>query len=99
MKEKQFYIYMMTNLTNRVLYTGVTNNLVKRAWEHKNKIGVGFTNKYNCIKLVYYELFETAEQAIKREKAIKNLVRRKKDNLVSSFNPQWKDLYKQILSA
>ena len=99
MNDKQFYVYMVTNKTNKVLYTGVTSNLVKRIWEHKNKVTAGFTNKYNCDKFVYYEIFETAEQAIKREKIIKNLVRRKKDSLVSSFNPNWEDVYDKILSA
>ncbi len=89
---------MLTNYTNTVLYTGFTNDLVKRIWQHKNKVSEGFANKYNVDKLVYYEMTENPTSAIAREKSIKNLVRRKKDALINNFNPGWEDLYAKILS-
>ncbi len=90
-------IYILTNKNNNVLYTGVTSNLVKRIWEHKNKIVEGFSKKYNLHKLVYYEFFENINQAIIREKQIKAGSRKKKIDLINKFNPDWKDLYNQIL--
>ena len=89
---------MMTNKTNSTLYTGITDNLAKRVWQHKNKVASGFTSKYNINKLVYYEIAQYPMDAITREKAIKNLVRKKKNQLVESVNPNWKDLYEEILS-
>ena len=86
----------MTNKINTVLYTGVTNNLIKRVYEHKNEIGSEFTSKYKLIKLVYYEVFENIEDAIKREKQIKAGSRQKKIDLIKSKNILWKDLYEQI---
>ena len=86
----------MTNKINTVLYTGVTNNLVKRVFEHKQEIGSEFTSKYKLIKLVYYEVFQNVEDAIQREKQIKAGSRQKKVDLIKSFNPLWKDLYEQI---
>lgn len=86
-------IYILTNKNNNVLYTGVTSNLVKRIWEHKNKIVNGFTYKYQVNKLVYYEFFETMENAICREKQIKAGSRQKKIDLINKFNSEWKDLY------
>ena len=79
------------------MYIGITNNLIRRTYEHKNKLQVGFSSKYNLNKLVYYEFFETPDEAIKREKALKNLVRRKKDVLINKFNPEWKDLYNDLV--
>ena len=96
---KQYYVYIMTNIKNTVLYVGFTNNLIRRVYEHKNKLVKGFTQKYNIIKLVYYEIFEEATDAITREKTIKNLLRRKKEQLINSLNPEWQDLYKEILSG
>ena len=90
-------MYILTNFTNRVLYTGITNNLVRRIYEHKNNLVKGFTEKYKVHKLVYFEIFEDPENAIKREKAIKNLVRRKKDELIKLSNPDFSDLYQTIL--
>lgn len=87
-----YYIYMMTNITNKVLYTGVTNDLERRVREHKSGLIPGFTQKYNCKKLVYYESFSDIEQAIRREKLIKEYRREKKNQLVESLNPEWKDL-------
>lgn len=89
----------MTNKTNTTLYTGMTDNLIKRVWQHKSKVAGGFTSKYNITKLIYYEIAEEPMAAIAREKAIKNLVRRKKDGLINKMNPDWKDLYKEILSV
>jgi putative endonuclease len=90
---KQYYLYIMTNKYNTVLYTGVTNDLQRRVYEHKEKIIEGFTNKYNITKLVYYEVFEDAYTAISREKQIKAGSRQKKIDLVNSINQEWKDLY------
>ena len=90
-------MYILTNHNRRVLYTGVTNNLVRRIYEHKNKLNDGFTKKYDVNKLVYYEFFEDITLAINREKQIKSGSRKKKLDLINKFNPEWKDLYSQIL--
>lgn len=81
MKEN-FYVYILSNKSNRVVYTGVTLNLVQRIWQHKNKIADGFTSQYNVNKLVYFEIFDDAENAIKREKNIKDWKRAWKDELI-----------------
>jgi len=86
----------MTNLNNTVLYTGVTNNLKKRVYEHKEKLINGFTKKYNIVKLIYYEVFEDVYNAIAREKHIKKGSRGKKIELINSINKEWKDLYDEI---
>ncbi len=86
----------MTNKNNNVLYTGVTNNLKKRAYEHREGIGSAFTNKYSVKKLVYYEVFEDPASAITREKQIKGGSRQKKIDLINRMNPQWLDLYETI---
>lgn len=86
----------MTNKMNTVLYTGVTSNLQKRVYEHKEKLVEGFTKKYSVVKLVYYEVFDSPEYAIRREKQIKAGSRQKKVDLVNSVNKEWKDLYKEI---
>jgi len=91
------YIYIMTNKVNTVLYTGFTNNLVRRVYEHKEKIIEGFTKKYNINKLVYYEIFNDARNAIIREKQIKAGSRKKKLDLINNMNPEWKDLYPEII--
>ena len=96
MREREKYIYLITNKTNRVIYTGVTSNLKKRVYEHKQKKMEGFTKKYNVNKLVYYEIFETILDAIEREKQIKAGSRQKKIDLIKSINPGFKDLYDQI---
>jgi putative endonuclease len=90
---RQFYVYILTNRNNTVLYTGVTNDLQKRVFEHKEGLINGFTKKYNVHKLVYFEVFEDAYNAIAREKKIKGGSRRKKMNLVAKMNPVWDDLY------
>ena len=90
--EKQYYVYILTNKSNKVLYIGVTNDLEHRMYEHKNKIIDGFTKKYNLTKLVYYEATTDVRSAIEREKQLKNWHREWKLNLVKEFNPEWKDL-------
>jgi len=87
------YIYLMTNNANTVIYTGVTGNLQKRIYEHKEKLVEGFTKKYNVTKLVYYEEFDNILNAIEREKQIKGGSREKKINLIKNINPGFKDLY------
>ena len=92
MNNKQGYIYIITNKYNSVLYIGVTSNLPKRIWEHKNKVVDGFTKDYNLTKLVYYEVFELITNAIEREKYLKGKTRKYKQELIKNFNPEWKDL-------
>ena len=82
----------MTNKVNTVLYTGITNDIIRRNYEHKNKLVKGFTRKYNVTKLVYYKDYGTALEAIAEEKRIKGWTRQKKINLINTVNPQWKDL-------
>ncbi|MCK4797291.1 MAG: GIY-YIG nuclease family protein [Spirochaetes bacterium] len=94
---KDGYIYIMTNKYNKVLYTGVTNNLTKRIYEHKEKLVKGFTKKYNIKKLVYFEEYNDIINAIEREKQIKSWSRNKKINLINKLNPEWKDLYNDLL--
>ena len=81
----------MTN-NSKTLYTGITNNLNRRVYEHKNKLVEGFTKKYRINKLVYFEMFNKADDAIRREKQIKDWLRQKKLNLIDQMNPEWKDL-------
>ena len=91
-----FYVYIITNSNNRVLYVGVTNNLIKRMNDHKNKTVQGFSKKYNLQKLVYYEEAEEAYSAISGEKQIKGWIR-KKNELIETVNPDWEDLYNKIV--
>ncbi len=90
---KQYFVYIMTNKHNRVLYTGVTNDLRRRAYEHRTGRGGGFTSRYNATKLVYYEVCEDPRSAIAREKQIKAGSRQKKLDLIEGMNPEWEDLY------
>ena len=94
--KKYYFVYILTNLGNTVLYTGVTNDLKRRVYEHRNKVVPGFTAKYNVKKLVYYEVYDDPQYAITREKQIKSGSRKKKLNLISSFNPDWRDLWWEI---
>ena len=87
-----YYVYILTNWNNKVMYVGVTNDLQRRISEHKSKLIEGFTKKYNVNKLVYYEHTTDIYSAIAREKEIKGWKRYKKDELVVSINPKWKDL-------
>ncbi len=89
---KEYYVYFITNWTGDVLYTGVTNNLERRIYEHKHKLIDGFSKKYELNKLVYYEVFGDIKMAISREKQIKNWSRGKKNERVNAMNPKWKDL-------
>ncbi len=93
MKIQLYYVYILSNAHNTVLYTGVTNDLQRRCFEHKQKIIKGFTQKYNVDKLVYFEPFDFAEYAIAREKQIKGYSRAKKNALINSFNKEWVELY------
>ena len=90
-------VYLLTNKTNGTLYTGVTSDLPKRVWQHKNKISKGFCTKYTLTKLGYFELFEDMYQAISREKQIKAGSRKAKVKLIESINPVWRDLYQDLL--
>ena len=92
-----FYIYFVANKGSNVLYVGVTNDLIRRVYEHKNKLIDGFTKKYNVDRLVYYEIHEDIHIAITREKQIKGWIRKKKNALVNRDNPMWEDLYESIL--
>jgi len=92
MKIHLYYVYILTNSSNKVLYVGVTNNLERRCYEHKQKLIKGFTQRYNVDKLVYFEEFDSIELAIFREKQIKGYSRSKKDALVNKFNLEWKEL-------
>ena len=96
MQDKKSYIYILFNNPNGTIYTGVTSDLKKRMWEHKNKITGGFTAKYNVNKLGYYEEYNDIKDAITREKQIKGGSRKKKLELINSMNPEWNDLYESI---
>ena len=92
-----YYVYMMSSNSNKALYIGVTNDLVRRVREHKNGISGGFTLKYSCHKLVYYESFSDIEQAIGREKVLKGWKRFRKDALIDTINPERRDLHEDIV--
>lgn len=96
MKHQVFYVYILTNKWNSVLYIGVTNNLVRRIWEHKNKFVDSFTSRYKLDKLVYFEVFEDSYNAISREKQLKGGSRKQKVDLIKKEIPQYNDLYDQI---
>lgn len=92
-----YCVYIITNTNNKVLYIGVTSDIVKRIWEHKNKVVEGFSKRYNLYKLVYYEIYNDIEAAIKREKQLKNWHRDWKENLIKEKNPDFDDLYRNII--
>lgn len=92
MTNHNYYVYILTNWNNKVMYIGVTNNLKRRIYEHKNKLVEGFTKRYNLTKLVYYEHTTDVNSAVSREKELKGWRREKKNNLVIKMNPEWKDL-------
>jgi putative endonuclease len=99
-KPKQFFVYIMTNRPrSHVLYTGITGNLARRVFEHKNKLVPGFTSRYNLTRLVYYEVFACPDVAIDREKEIKGWRRSKKTRLIESVNPRWYDLAKRWMDV
>jgi len=95
--QTESYVYLLANKHNNVLYTGVTNDLVRRVYEHKNKLLAGFTKKYNVDRLVYYEVCGSIIVAIEREKQIKGWSRKKKIDVINALNPEWNDLYQSIL--
>lgn len=94
---KTYYVYLLTNFNNTTFYIGITNDLIRRIWEHKNETVKGFTKQYKLKKLVYFEEFQNALEAISREKQLKNWHRQWKINLISSNNPNYEDLYEKIL--
>lgn len=97
MSDRQYYIYIMTNVSNAVLYIGMTNDLVRRVYEHKEGLIDGFTKRYHCKKLVYFEVFATAYEAISREKQLKGGSRTKKLSLIETENVMWRDLYFELI--
>ncbi len=96
MVSRNYYVYIMTNRYDTVLYTGVTNDLVKRVAQHREKATPGSMSHYNVVKLVYYETYEDVTAAIAREKQIKGGSRKKKVDLVNSMNSEWRDLYEEL---
>ena len=97
MTEKAYYVYILTNWNNKVMYVGITNNLERRIYEHKEKVVKGFTEKYNVNKLVFYEQTSDIAEALNREKEIKKWRREKKNRLVVNTNPLWRDLSEDYL--
>ena len=93
----EYYVYILANKNNSTIYIGVTNDLVRRIYEHKNNVVKGFTQKYNVHKLVYFEQTENIENAIIREKQLKNYSRERKEELINNVNPNWEDLYQYII--
>jgi putative endonuclease len=96
MSDKKFYVYILAKERNSTFYMGITSDLIKRAWEHKNEVVDGFTKRYAIKKLVYYETFDNAENAILREKQLKKWNRPWKMRIIEEMNPDWKDLYEDI---
>ena len=95
--ERQPCVYLLASKRNGTLYTGVTSNLVKRVWQHKNNLTEGFTSKYGVHTLVWYEMHETMISAIQREKTIKNWKRAWKIKTIEELNPNWRDLYRELI--
>ena len=92
----EYYVYILSNKTNTTIYTGVSNNIMRRVYEHRENLNKrSFTARYNVHKLVYYEIYKEVEYAIAREKQIKSWNRQRKNKLIETINPQWKDLYGQ----
>lgn len=97
MQQKKYYVYILTKERNSTFYVGVTSDLKRRVWEHKSEVAEGFTKRYNVKSLVYYEIFFDPENAIKREKRLKKWNRSWKMKVIEEMNPDWKDLYDEIL--
>lgn len=97
MQEKLYYVYILASHKNGTLYTGFASNLIQRTFTHKNDIVKGFTQKYQVHRLVYYEVFEDRDEALKREKQLKKWHRKWKLELIEKTNPDWKDLYVNII--
>ena len=96
-RENRYYVYILASKRNGTLYIGVTSNLIKRIYEHKNNLIEGFTKKYNIHNLVYYEITEDVNSAIAREKQLKRWKRNWKIELIEKNNPEWKDLYFELI--
>jgi putative endonuclease len=96
MSNYNYYVYIISNFNNKVLYIGVTNDLKRRIYEHKNKSIKGFSSKYNINKLIYFEQFNDINEAIQREKQLKKWNRSWKDELIKKLNPKWNDLFDEI---
>ncbi len=94
--DKSYFVYILSNKTHTVFYTGVTNNLTRRVYEHKSKTIIGFTQRYNINKLLYFEAHSDIRVALNREKQIKDYRREKKFKLINELNAEWKDLYLEI---
>ena len=94
---KTYFVYILASGRNGTIYVGMTNNLIKRVYEHKNNLADGFTKKYDVHNLVYYELFNDVNEAIKREKRVKKWKRQWKLRLIDKMNPDWKDLYDELI--
>jgi putative endonuclease len=92
-----FYVYLLSNVHHTVFYTGCTNDLRRRVYEHKHQVYKGFTKKYNCHKLLYYEEFADVPSALHREQQLKRYKKEWKENLINSINPEWKDLYEDLI--
>jgi putative endonuclease len=97
--DKNYYVYILASRRNGTLYIGVTSDLIKRTWEHKNKVIEGFTKRYSVDKLVYFEQFSDPENAIKREKRLKKYNRKWKLELIEKENPEWRDFYGELVSG
>jgi putative endonuclease len=95
--DNQYYVYILASKRNGTLYIGVTSNLIKRIYEHKNNLIEGFTKKYNIHNLIYYEITEDVDSAIAREKQLKRWKRNWKIELIEKNNPEWKDLYFELI--
>ena len=95
--QRQYYVYILTNSTHKTLYTGVTNDLKRRVYEHKNGTYDGFTKKYRVNMLMYYEIFDSIHDAIRREKQLKGGSRLQKEDLIRTINTEWRDLYEDVV--
>lgn len=96
-KNSQYFVYLLSNYKRNVIYVGITNNLKRRVWEHKQELVEGFTKSYKVHDLLYYEIFDNPESAIEREKQLKNWSRRKKNVLIAKMNSTLKDLYPTVI--
>lgn len=96
MSERCYWVYILASLSNSTIYIGVTNDLVRRVYEHKKGLVSGFSKRYNCKKIIYYETYHNIEHALNREKQIKKWRREKKNALIEKLNPGWEDLYNKL---
>lgn len=97
MKNKIYTVYIVSNFTRTVLYIGSSRNLIGRIWQHKNEVADGFTKRYKCHDLIYYETLESALAMVEREQQLKKYSRKKKQQLITKFNPSLSDLYKDLI--